>query len=132
MTQFALVSANAGNVHIKPIDEIDNDFLADLASKLLPDVSHDRLFIFFSAGKDIDSLMLDAQTLLNEGARFNETMLYRVVDEVAQVAEEIIFWYGSDHANLECIYDVSALLGKTEEAVSDSACELYVHYIKLG
>lgn len=128
MTQFALVKSSNSSSHLKSIGELKDDFLSGIVGTLFPNSSDEGIFIICVNGMDIDALMLDAQKQMIKSAKFEGTLLFSVVDEVAQTSDEIIFWYGSDYDGLDCIYDVPALLGKLEEAVSDSACELYIHY----
>lgn len=130
MTQFALVKANKSSPHLQPIDELKDDFLLGIVGKLFPGSSDDEIFIIYVDGMDIDALMLDAQKQMIESTKFEGTLLCNVIDKVAQTSDEIIFWYGSDYDGLDYIYDVPALLSKLGEAVSDSACELYIHYKK--
>jgi hypothetical protein len=130
MTQFALVKTSKTNPNLKPIDEIRDDFLLGIVAKIFPDSSCGRISLFDVDGKDIDSLMLDAQKRVIESSRFEKTVLHGIIDNVARAADELVLWYGSDYEDLECIYDVPTLLSKLEEAVSDSSCELYIHYKK--
>lgn len=128
MTQFALVKTSNSCPSLKPVEELGDDFLEGVAGKLFPDSSIDEIFVLDVDGEDIDGLMLDAQKLVIESSKFEGTELYSAIGKVAQAADELIFWYGSDYDDLECVYDVPALLSKLEEAVSDSTCELYIHY----
>lgn len=128
MTQFALVKTRNSCPSIKPASGLQDDFLSGVAGKLFPDTSIDQIFVLSAGGKDIDSLMLDAQKLVIESSKFERTALYSAINNVAQAADELIFWYGSDYDDLECVYDVSSLLSKLEEAVKNSTCELYIHF----
>lgn len=130
MTQFALVKMNNGGPSLKPVEGLRDDFLSGVARKLFPDSAIDQIFVINTDGKDIDSLMLDAQKLVIDSSEFEGTELYSAIGEIAQAADELIFWYGSDCDDLECVYDVTALLKKLEDAVRDSTCELYIHYKK--
>jgi hypothetical protein len=131
MTQFVLVKTSNSCPDIKPVEGLKDDFLLGVAGKLFPNSSVNEIFVLDVDGEDIDSLMLDAQKLLIESSKFEETAVYSAIGKVAQAVDELIFWYGSDYDDLECVYDVSVLLRKIEDAVSESACELYIHYKKV-
>lgn len=131
MTQFALVKTSNNFPGLKPVSELRDDFLAGVASKLFPGSSSDKIFVFDVNGKDVDGLMLDAQKHIVGSSKFEETVLFHTIGKVARAVDEIILWYASDYENLECVYNVSTLLRKLEEAVSDSTCEIYIHYKKM-
>lgn len=130
MTQFALVKASNNSPHLKAIHELRNNFLSQVVGELFPASSGDGIFVICVEEMDIDALVLEAQKQIINSAKFEETLLFRVVYEIAQTSDEIIFWYGSDYNGLDYIGDVPALLGELESAVSDSACEVYIHYKK--
>ena len=130
MTQFALVITSNRCSGLTPVEEQGDDFLMGVASKLFSDSSIDKIYIIEVDGEDIDSLMLSAQRLVIGSSKFEETALYRVIAQVVQAVDELIFWYGSDYDDLEYVYDAPALLDKLEEAIKDSSCEIYSHYKK--
>jgi hypothetical protein len=101
-----------------------------MARKLFPSSSDNNVFVLDSEGKNIDQLMLDAQKMVRF-SKFEKTELYHVINTIAPTVYEFAFWYGSDYEDLDYVYDVPTLLIKLEEAVSESACELYVHYKKV-
>lgn len=127
MTQFALATTGTNSPRLKPVEELHNDFLTETAVRLFSDYSLSEIFVIDGEG-GIDSLMLDAQKLVIESSKFEETPLYEVIEKLAQTVDELIFWYGSDFNDLEWVYDAPALLNKLKEAVNTSSCELYIHY----
>lgn len=130
MTQFALASLKKYNFESKSLVKVEGDFLSAIAAELFPNISLSDIYTLDVDGKDIDSLMLDAQKDVIDGIRFQETMLYDVVSELAASISELFLWYGSDYDDIDYVYDVPALLDIIESAVSDSACEVYVRYKK--
>ena len=127
MTQFVLVRSSIKRSGLKLVEELHDDFLIGMVVKLFPDSPFGEIFVI-DDGEDIDSLMLDAQKQVIESVGFEKTQLYGVVENLAPSVDELIFWYGSESDDLEYVYDVPILLGKLKEAVSDSSCELYLHY----
>ncbi len=130
MTQFALARTSNNCSNLKLVEELQDDFLMGVADNLFPDSSMGKIFALEVDGVNIDSLMLNAQKMVIESLEFEESELCGIIVEVAQVVDELIFWYGSDYDELEYVYDIPTLLSKIEEAIGDSSCELYIHYKK--
>jgi hypothetical protein len=130
MTQFALVTTSKDLDCLQPVDSLGDNFLLGVATKLFPGLPLNKVCLLSVGGKGIDSLMLDAQKAVIDSKSFQETELYKVVDEVAPNVDDFVFWYGSDFDELEYVYNVADLLGRLETSVSDSFCEAYVFYKK--
>ena len=128
MTQFVLAVSKTHNTSLVPISRSRNDFLLEIASKLFPDLPLEDVYVIDVNEKDMDALMLDAQKLVVESSRFEQTELFKIMEKVAPSVDELVFWYGSEHEDLDYVYGAPALLSKLKEAVSESTCELYVHY----
>ncbi len=128
MTQFVLAAAKNHSANIVPISELRDDFFLEVSKKLFPDSPFEEIFILEIEGENIDDLMLEAQKSIAQSSKFKETKLYYTISKIAPAINELAFWYGSDYEDLDCIYDIPALLRKLEEAVNESTCELYVHY----
>lgn len=130
MTQFALAKAGRQHSGLKSIFELEDEFLRGAAIDLFPGVSLNEIYFLDVGGKDIDSLMLDAQKAVNDKKCFRETELYKAIEMVSDSVDELVFWYSSDYDDLDYVYDVPELLRKLEGAVSDSFCEVYGRYRK--
>lgn len=130
MTQFALARSRKQINGLTSLAEVEDGFLSRVAFELFPAVSLNEIYRFDFGGKDIDSLMIDAQKAVIDKNSFQETALYKAVKAVAENVDDFVFWYGADYDELSYIYDVSVLLRKLEDAVSDSFCEIYIHYKK--
>ncbi|MPY26902.1 hypothetical protein [Shewanella sp. YLB-07] len=130
MTQFALVTTSNAMDGLRSVESFGDEFLLGVAAKLFPGSPLNKVYLLNVGGKDVDSLMLDAQKAVIDNKVFQKTELYKVVNKVAQYVDDFVFWYGSDYDELEYVYDVADLLGKLEREVGDSFCEAYVHYKK--
>ncbi len=128
MTQFVLAVSKTHNTNLVPVSRSRNDFLLEIASNLFPNLPLEEVYVIDVNEKDIDALMIDAQKLVIESSRFEQTELFKIMEKVAPSVDELVFWYGSEHEDLDYVYDAPALLSKLKEAVSESTCELYVHY----
>jgi hypothetical protein len=127
MTQFALAITKDNCASLAPVEKHRDDFLLEVAIKLFPDSPVSEIFIVDLGGKNIDQLILEAQKAV-EFLQFEKTDLCHAIKKIALAVDELVFWYGSDCDDLDYVYDVSELLNKLKSAVSESACEVYIHY----
>lgn len=127
MTQFVLAITKDSSPSLVPVEKQRDDFLLEMAKNLFPDSPVNEIFVLDLKGKSIDQLMLDAQKEL-EFSQFEKTELCHTISKIVPTVDELVFWYGSDYDDLDYVYDVSTLLRKLKEAVSESACEAYIHY----
>lgn len=127
MTQFVLAITKDSSPSLVPVEKQRDDFLLEMAKNLFPDSPVNEIFVLDLKGKSIDQLMLDAQKEL-EFSQFEKTELCHKISKIVPTVDELVFWYGSDYDDLDYVYDVSTLLRKLKEAVSESACEAYIHY----
>ncbi len=130
MTQFVLIISNSCNENLLPASKEFNLFSYDVVNKKYPNLSIVDSYVIDFENKDIDDLMLDAQQLISSSYKFKQTKLYSIIQEIAIIADEIIFWYGSDCEDLDNIYDVETLLGELESSIRESNCEFYAHFKK--
>jgi len=130
MTQFALIRANDSHEGFKPLGDLGQDSFVSIAKRLFPNADIDTIYVPEYFGKSIDSLMLEAQKFEMDEQGFEDTQFYKVVIDLAQNADELVLWYGSDYDDLECVDSIPALLESLREVVSDSFCEAYIRYKK--
>jgi hypothetical protein len=130
MTQFALAITKDDSPSLVSVERLRDDFLMQIAKKLFPDTPVSEIFSLDQDGKNIDQLMLDAQKTAGS-LQFEKTELCQTIRRIVPTVEELVFWYGSDYDDLDCVYDVSILISKLREATSESVCEAYVHYKQL-
>lgn len=123
MTQFALARADKDIYFLKGLNDVSDSFLLKATKKLFPDAPLSSIYKF-----DVDDLMLDAQRAINENIDFESTKLFQSIKKLTNSVDELIFWYGSEYDDLDYVHNESELLSKLKESVSDSFCEVYIHY----
>lgn len=128
MTQFVLAKASSENDSLKAIEQLQDEFLMEAASKLFPHSSSSEIYILNINNSNIDSLMVDAQRAVIGDGVFKDTDLYIAIEKIVESIDELVFWYGSDYDDLECVDDIPRLLNLLELSVNDSCCEAYIHY----
>jgi hypothetical protein len=131
MTQFALCNEDALLKTKSPFSKvsIENDsFLSDVASDVFSGIDTKNIFTIELNGCSFDAICTAAQRDLAEGRKFSETSLFLCIEWLLETCKSLVFWYGCDYDDLDYVYDRESLLGKIEEALIDSSCELYVRY----
>ncbi|ASP38603.1 hypothetical protein CHH28_07900 [Bacterioplanes sanyensis] len=127
MTQFVLVALDnkpEGHLSLIELNELNDSFLVKAADELFISTPLDKIYSL-----DIDGLFLDAQKSVPD-VPFEKTELYESIKLISGSASEIIFWYGSEYGDLDCVYDEDELLVRLQRSISDSFCEAYVHFKK--
>lgn len=130
MTQFSLAIMKGSCEGLIPIERHQDDFLLDIAKKIFPGYPVSEIFVLDLKGKTIDQLMLEAQRLVGF-LQFENTELYRELSNILPAVDELVFWYGSDCDDLDFVCDVSDLMSALKCAVSESVCEVYIHYRRM-
>lgn len=132
MSQFVLciedkpVEVNAPFLRVS-IEE--DNFLSGVATDVFPETEKKNIFTVAALnGKPFDSICTAAQVDLAEGKQFSDTELFLCLGWLLESSSNLVLWYGRDYDDLDCVYDRQSLLKKTEDAVVDSSCELYVRY----
>jgi hypothetical protein len=131
MTQFVLCYADRP-LKIKPpfskISIEDDSFLSGVALDVFPDIDKKSIFTVALDGSSFDSICTTTQIDLAEGKMFSETSLFVCIGWLLDTCTGLVFWYGRDYDDLDCVYGRDELIEKTEGAIIDSNCELYVRY----
>lgn len=131
MTQFVLCSENKPLQEKSPFTRVsieEEGFLSDVASDVFSTTDKKKIFTVALNIDSFDSICTTAQIDLAEGRKFSETLLFQCIDWLFESCNSLVFWYGGDYDDLDCVYDRANLLEKVEEALGDSNCEFYVRY----
>lgn len=75
----------------------------------------------------------DIHELCNETLDYNKFIIsdiYRILSELYDLCDWMIFWYGNEYENLTKVYTKNGLIDYVQHCMQMPCCELYVRVIK--
>ncbi len=136
MSQFMIFSAASFQPKSLSIDNVTvisviecNEFIQKHTKDILGDRELDKVWVPLTIeNNSTEELFSNCQETLSNGAIFVDTVLGKLLVDLVDICEEIIFWYGNDTSGLPVIGGKQTLLNFVERAIQDGSGEVYAHW----
>lgn len=93
----------------------------------------DRWTIEIDEYTDIDEYFTEAQRQINNGTKFFETKIYKVLKQLLNYNVEIVMWYSEFYDDIPNVCSEQELFENVFNGITDKSgmCEVYVRYKKI-
>ena len=81
--------------------------------------------------KHFDCICTESQEMMYSGKTFEQTPVYKILNELISVCTEIYLWYAGYFEDIPAYCNSDDFLETVKNSVLDSSCEIYCSWKKL-